>query len=217
MVNLKMWIIFQVCGLSDARCYTLCNNSWVVWYSCIQRKQKILISEERTARLSTCSGEKEVLTREAEWLAQPGRLNGDCLVCMDQWDQLWKNKNIHTSCLSELITLGNRKANGLGTTHSCPCPVLWTTSSLLNSLEDQEQLGSALSEAKTHGGYLKCLFYCYLRGCSKACHGLPGPAPTFSCHSPLASIYRHIFSLQNFVSKNILSLMRVFLFLICFK
>lgn len=86
------------------------------------------------------------------------------------------------------------------------------SSSLLNSLEDEEQLGSALSEGKTHGGYLKWLFYHSLRGCCEACHGLPGPAPTFSCHSLLASICMHIFSLQNCVSKITLSLMTVISF-----
>lgn len=86
------------------------------------------------------------------------------------------------------------------------------SSSLLNSLEDEEQLGSALSEGKTHGGYLKWLFYHSLRGCCEACHGLPGPAPTFSCHSLLASICMHTFSLQNCVSKITLSLMTVISF-----
>lgn len=124
--------------------------------------------------------------------------------------------------LSELITRGNRKVKGLGTVHipvpaqHCELPAPHS-SSPLNSLEDEEQLCSALSEAETHGGYLKWLFYHYLRGCCEACHGLPGPAPAFSCHNLLASICGHTFSLQNFVSKILLSLMRVFLFLICFK
>lgn len=67
---------------------------------------------------------------------QGGRMIGTARKA--EWGLPWQHwpfsriscipKYIQTSCLLELMTQGNRKVKGLGTTGSHPCPVLWTTS-----------------------------------------------------------------------------------------
>lgn len=152
-----------------------------------------------------CSDEKQVLTREAEWLAQPGRLDGGCLVSMNHSVGLAVFPNISKHLASQNWSHKETgKAKDLGTMH-IPVPVqrcelpAQCSSSLLNSLE---QLGSAVSEAETHGGYLKWLFYHCLRAAVKLVMVDQGQLLPSAATAPCFNLRAHILSLKPYYQEN---------------